>query len=106
MALDIENLLERTWTILATNVTSGFIILPLKSGAYKFFRATRPTGDAGPAAEAADVKDEGLDGGKALPLFEESRYDEISNSSGIDVYGYFYDSDDTNTDNADLLTDL
>lgn len=98
MALTKLNITEKIWTKIADNVTSGFIRLPVQSGAFKFVYTTRATGGGVPVNATDD--------GKALPLFEKSRHEEISSSVGIDVYAYPENSDDDDTDTVDILVDL
>ena len=106
MARTTETMAEKTWELLATNVTSGIIRKHLQSGAFSIWWTFRPTGDAVPPAESDGVKPEDLDSGDAQPLFEDRRYEEISNSVGIDIYGWAKNSNDDDTDTVKIIMDL
>lgn len=106
MAVVTIDMAEKTWVLLATNVTSGVAERRLDSGAFSFWWTSRPTGQSAPTAEAENVKPEKLDNGNAKPIFEESRYDKINDSDGIDIYGWARNSDDDDTDTVKIDMDL
>ena len=100
MALTKLTITEKVWTKIADNVTSGIIRLPVQSGAFSFVYTNRTAGGSAPSDA------DGTDAGKALPLFENSRDMEISNSVGIDVYTYPKNNDADSIDTVDILVDL
>ena len=94
------NCLEGEWTKIAENRVTGFISLPLASGAFAFKWTSRETGETAPS----DLDE--TDGGLALPLFEDGRREEISSTTLQDFYVWVKNGDDDDVDNVDIRIDL
>ncbi len=92
-------LTEKQWVKFATT-QSGFVSQELDGGAFKYFWTSR---DAGQPAPSNSDK---TDGGLALPLFENSRREEISSSITQDFYGWIENSDTTTIDTVNVRVDL
>lgn len=91
---------EGKWNLVAENVLAGFIRQTLNSGSFRFLWTSRDTGETAPS----DV--DSTDGNLALPLFENSRNEEISSINAQDFYVWVENADDDDEDSTAVRVDL
>jgi len=86
---------EKTWTIVAQNVTCGRIYRPLSMGQFAMYFTTRPAGSAAPV--------DSTDSGKIQPM---ENIEQILSDTPIDVYVFAENSDDDSNDTAEVIVEL
>jgi len=91
---------EGQWNLVAENVASGFIRQTLDGGSFQYFWTSRDTGGTAPS------NSDKTDGGKALPLFEKDRNEEISSKLAQDFYVWVENPDSDELDSVDVRVDL
>lgn len=91
---------EGSWTLVASNVVTGWLRKLESAGAFSFHWTSRDTGDTAPSN--SDETDNGL----ALPLFEYNRNEEIACVNTQDFYVWVKNADDDSTDTVEIRVDL
>lgn len=97
---------EKSWNLVAENVTHGTFSRPLNMGSFKYFFTTRNHGMTAPANISTD-EIYVLDSGKARRLFDGGiDSNEIISDVPIDVYIWSFNSDYDVTDSPKLVFTL